>query len=58
MIVRHTLASLRAPFKPLSRHKLADDENCRTVGVDPLPGATNRQRATGNGIAVMPSAGC
>ncbi|WP_431192698.1 hypothetical protein [Salmonella enterica] len=25
-----------------------------TVGVDPLPEATNRQRAAGNGIAVMP----
>nr|CDO58094.1 unnamed protein product [Salmonella enterica subsp. enterica serovar Gallinarum str. 287/91] len=31
VIVLHTLASLRAPFKPLSRHKLADDENCRLV---------------------------
>lgn len=50
VILRHALASLRAPFKPPSRHSLAVEKLTAaysTVGVDPLTGLQCRHTATG-----------
>lgn len=60
VILRHALASLRRVLQAAFAAYPGRRNNRRlrysTVGVDPLPDATNRQRAAGNGIVVMPPA--
>ncbi|HHR3735699.1 TPA: hypothetical protein ACS5XR_005205 [Salmonella enterica] len=45
-------------FRGINSPTMRQSVSYSTVGVDPLPDATNRQRAAGNGITVMPPAGC
>ncbi|EEP9823316.1 hypothetical protein HCP56_005068 [Salmonella enterica subsp. diarizonae] len=43
-------------FRGISSPTMRLSVSYSTVGIDPLPDATNRQRAAGNGIAVIPPA--
>ncbi|EGF0852077.1 hypothetical protein NN677_004794 [Salmonella enterica] len=55
---RLLMNALQAAFAAYPRHRKSLMAAVFHGRPDPLPDATNRQRAAGNGIAVMPPAGC